>query len=172
MLKHCLRKFAYVPKQKLTFIDGKSLIMEEKIIGSIEKSLKISWGVVFSFSYLISDNSHDVALNVGLSMIPFFGFHANLILAKMFCVKKLYLDEDGKNIWVQTYFSETLNKVKIAKLEFEEMKKFKRFNPMLKIIVISSNASAYISKSSEIYYKDVLDKILECKEIQVGIPNK
>lgn len=172
MLKQCLRKFAYIPKQPLTFKDGKSLIMEENNIGNLEILLRASSCVLVPFSILVTNNIPDIIMNAAISMLPFLCYHIHILMPFSLCIKRLYLDEDGKNIWVEKYLSKTLHKVNISKLEFEEMKRFKKFNPIKKILVINPKLSAYISKSSDIYYEDVLDKILEGKEIQVSKSNK
>jgi hypothetical protein len=161
-----------MPKQPLAFTNGKSLVMEEKNIGNFERLLRSSWVVAVPFSFLLSCNLTDLVLNAIASLLPFYFYHTNLHYTSKLCIRKLYLDEDGENIWVQMYLSKTLHKVNISQMKFDEENKFKRIDPFIKVLVINPQITAFISKSSEIYYEDVLDKILECEKIQVDSLSK
>lgn len=172
MLKQRLRSFSYMPKQPLVFKDGKSLVMEEKSIGNFERLLRSSWIVVVPFSFLLSCNLTDLVLNAAASLLPFYFYHTNLHYTSKLCIRKLYLDADGENIWVQMYLSKTLHKVNISQMMFDEVNKFKKIDPFIKVLVINSQLTAFILKSSEIYYEDVLNKILECEDIQVNSSNE
>ncbi|OMJ91199.1 hypothetical protein SteCoe_6267 [Stentor coeruleus] len=168
MLKQCLRSFAYIPKNKLEFKDGKCLLMEEKSIGNAKRLLKSSFFFSPSFTFLVSSGIIDLCANTLHMTFPFFIYYMYLQYFTINCIRKLYLDEDGKHIWVQKYLSKTLHKIRISHIELDEEKMFRKFFGIKKALIIDPKLTVLISKSSEIYHEDVLDRVLVCEEIQVN----
>ncbi|OMJ91200.1 hypothetical protein SteCoe_6268 [Stentor coeruleus] len=168
MLKQCLRSFAYIPKNKLEFKDGKCLLMEEKTIKNTGRLLNSSLLFSVPFSFFISSNFKGLVFNAIFLASPFYFYHVIWFFLTMNCIRKLYLDEDGKNILVQRCFSKTLHRVSISKIEFGDEMFFDKISDIKVKLIIDYELTALISKSSEIYHKDVLDRVFECEEIQVN----
>jgi hypothetical protein len=170
MIKRVIRAFAYRPTEPLVFKEGKCELFEEKKLCQIESLLKFNLvAVPATVFFALGPHSSGLVMNVFTASIPLICYLFIFMPAFSRGVKQMHLMEDGKSISIATI----LNKTKFQTVMIKDIKPLDTKVPLAeelfyKPILNESGEVFLISKASEFKHKDVVEKILEGEEIDVG----